>query len=68
MAKRNFPPLNKSIIRSSIIIGIEEFFEPLKKLKVVLELSFRQSINRNDLKKKFKESKFLIKRFYLFYA
>lgn len=32
----------------TIVVGVEEFLEPLEELKVVLEFSFDKLVNRND--------------------
>lgn len=37
------------IVLTAIVIGVEELFEPLQELEIVLETAFDQFIHRNDL-------------------
>ncbi len=42
-------PGRDGIVGVSIVVSVEEFLEPLDELKVVLESTLHQTIDRNDL-------------------
>ena len=45
-------PCRWGIVRGSVVIGVEKLLEPLDELKVVLETTLDQLVNRNNLENK----------------
>ena len=48
----NTPTSRYGVIILALIIGVKEPFEPLEEFKVILETSFHQFVDWNNLKKK----------------
>lgn len=48
-AHRNAEACVQRIVVASVVVGVEELFEPLQKLKVVLKAAAYQFVDRNDL-------------------
>ena len=52
-------PCRYSIVRGSVVVGVEEFLEPLDELEVILETTLDQLVNWNNLEEKMVENNWL---------